>query len=154
MWGEFVNSSVLYCCNKNLKWRTDQHYSSQMDRCYSPQTDQCYSSVGQLSFIYKQRKIHSQGVMECRPKRCKEKRGPSPVSAPHCICFFVLPLGLPYVNWASQECCFFYLRSSLQSLDLPLFNFCGFSPSLSFSHCHSGRLFPILPNTSHTLSKK
>ena len=34
--------------------------------------------------------------------------------------FFFLPLGLPYVNWASQECCLFYLRSSLQSSDLPL----------------------------------
>ena len=26
-----------------------------------------------------------------------------------------LPLGLPYVNWASQECSLFYLRSSLRS---------------------------------------
>ena len=25
--------------------------------------------------------------------------------------FSLLPLGLPYVNWASKECCFFYLRS-------------------------------------------
>ena len=46
----------------------------------------------------------------------------------------------PYVNWASQECCLFYLRSSLQPSDLPLFYFCRFSPSLSFSHCHSGLL--------------
>ena len=59
------------------------------------------------------------------------------------LCFF-LPLGLPYVNWASQECCFFCLRSSLWSSDLPLFYFCGLFPSLSFSHCHSGLLFPIL----------
>ena len=33
---------------------------------------------------------------------------------------FFLPMGLPYVNWASQECCLFYLRSSLRSSDLPL----------------------------------
>ena len=52
--------------------------------------------------------------------------------------FFFLPLGLPYVNWAGQECCLFYLRSSLWSLDLPLFYFCGLFPSLSFSHRHSG----------------
>jgi len=44
------------------------------------------------------------------------------------LCFF-LPLGLPYVNWASQECYFFCLRSSLWSLDLPLFYFCGLFPS-------------------------
>ena len=50
---------------------------------------------------------------------------------------FLLPLGLPYVNWASQECCLFYLRSSLWSSDLPLFYFCGFFSSLSFSHHHS-----------------
>ena len=36
---------------------------------------------------------------------------------------FLLPLGLLYVNWASLECCLFYLRFSLQSLDLPLWTF-------------------------------
>ena len=39
--------------------------------------------------------------------------------APPFVCFF-LPPGLPYANWASQECCLFYLRSSLWSSDLPL----------------------------------
>ena len=34
--------------------------------------------------------------------------------------YFSLPLGLPYANWASQECCLFYLKSSLRSSDLPL----------------------------------
>ena len=62
------------------------------------------------------------------------------------LCFF-LPLGLPFVNWASQSCCLFYLRSSLRFLDLPLFCFHELFPSLSFSHLHSGLLFPILPNT-------
>ena len=38
---------------------------------------------------------------------------------------FFLPLGLPYVNWASQECCLFYLRSSFQSSDLPLTFLCS-----------------------------
>ena len=37
--------------------------------------------------------------------------------------FFLFPLDLPYVNWASQEGCLFYLRSS----NLPLFYFQGFS---------------------------
>ena len=55
-----------------------------------------------------------------------------------------LPLGLPCVNWASQECCLRYLRSSLRSSDLPLFYFHWLFPSLSFSHRHSGLLFPIL----------
>ena len=55
-----------------------------------------------------------------------------------------LSLGLSYVNWASQECCLFYLRFSLRSSDLPLFYFCGLFPCRSFSHRHSGLLFPIL----------
>ena len=58
--------------------------------------------------------------------------------------FLFLRLGLPSVNWASQECCLFYLRSSRQASDLPLFYFSGLFPSLSFSHRHSGLLFPIL----------
>ena len=57
---------------------------------------------------------------------------------------FLSPLGLPYVNWVSQECCLFYLRSSLLSSDLPLFYFCGLFSSLSFSHRHSGLFFHIL----------
>ena len=63
-------------------------------------------------------------------------RDPRPFGSSFYV-FFLLPLGLPFVNWASHECCFFYLRSSLRSSDLPLFYFCGFSPSLSFSHHHS-----------------
>ena len=53
--------------------------------------------------------------------------------------------GLSYVNWAIQECCLFYLRSSLRSTDLLLFHFHGLFPSLSCSHCHFGLLFPVLP---------
>ena len=56
------------------------------------------------------------------------------------------PLGLPYVNWASQECCLSHPRSSLRSSDLPLFCFPRLFLSLSFSRHHSGLLFPILPN--------
>ena len=58
--------------------------------------------------------------------------------------FFLLSLSLSCVNWSSQEGCLFYLRSSLQSSDLPLFYFCGLFSSLSFSHRHFGLLFPLL----------
>ena len=63
--------------------------------------------------------------------------------APLFICFFLL-LGLPCVNWASQEGCLVYLRSSLPSSDLPLFYFNRLFPSLTFSHHHFGLLFSIL----------
>ena len=69
-----------------------------------------------------------------------QKRSPAPsILAP-----LLLLLGLPCVNWACQEGSLFYLRSSLWSSDLPLFYFHGLSPALSFSHCHSGLIFPIL----------
>ena len=45
------------------------------------------------------------------------------------VCFSP-PLSLPYVNWASQEGCLFYLRFSFRSLDLPLFYFRGLFPCL------------------------
>ena len=57
--------------------------------------------------------------------RGRETPGPL---APLFICFF-FSLGLPYVNWASQKYCLFYLRSSPWSSDLPLFNFRGLFPS-------------------------
>ena len=60
---------------------------------------------------------------------------------------FSLPLGLPYANWASQECCVLpeVLTQVLRpSFDLPLLYFRRLFPSLSFSHRHSGLLFPIL----------
>ena len=88
--------------------------------------------------------IHPQGMRACLPKGLQEKRGPRPSFGSSFYMFFLLPLGLPYGSWASQECCFFYLRSSLRSLDLPLFYFPRLFPSFSFSHCHSAHLFPIL----------
>ena len=102
---------------------------------------QCYSSVLQLSLFRKQRKIHPGGMKVGWPKRCEEKGNPWPNFGSSFYMSFP-PLGLPYVNWASQECCLFYLRSSLWSSDLPLFYFRGLFPSLSFSHPHSGLFFP------------
>jgi len=33
----------------------------------------------------------------------REEKPPGPILAPLLICSFLLSLGLPYVNWASQE---------------------------------------------------
>ena len=138
-WAIFcVISSVLACRNKNLKRRTDQ----------------CYSPVLQLNFI---QKVKENASLRCedRPtqKTQREDRGPDPkqgreahgsILAPLFICFFLLTLSLPYINWASHEGYLFYLRFSLWSSDLPLFYFPRPSSSLSSSHRHSGLLFPIL----------
>ena len=72
-------------------------------------------------------------------QRHEEKKEPWPFGSSFYV--FSSPMGLPYVNWASQECCLFYLMSSLWSLDLPLFYFLRLFPSLSFSHCHFGFLY-------------
>ena len=116
---------------------TVQCYNTWIDQCYSPRTDQCYSCMLQLSFIWKIKKNTSsrcEGMPTQKTKRCKEKGERLLALWLLFLCFFLLPLGLPYVNWASQECCLFYLRSSLWSWDLPLFYFHGCFLFLSFSH--------------------
>ena len=75
-------------------------------------------------YLENKRKIHPLGMKAYLPKRGEETRESPDHLAPLFICLF-LPLGLPCVNWASQECCLFYLRFSLRSLDLPLTFLCS-----------------------------
>ena len=145
--------------NKDLEWRTLKPpwrvtalrswtdcviaLRSQMDRVIALRQ----ISVTALFYLEDSRKIHLCGV-RARPskdtRRVPQRTGERELAlAPLCICLSLM--GLSYVNWASQECCLFYLRSSLGSLDLLWFYFRGLFPSLSFSHCHFGLLFPILP---------
>ena len=74
------------------------------------------------------------------PKDAEKREAPKPIFAP--LFIFLSPLDLPYVNWASLECCLFHLRSSFRFSDLPLFYFHRLFPSLSFSHHHFGLFFP------------
>ena len=107
-------------------------------------TAQCYSSI--LFRRYQENPSSRREGMSIQ--RHEEKSTPAcgRERASFGSSFYVfLSLGLSYVNWASQECCLFYLRSSLRSWDLLLFSFHGLFPSLSFSHCHFGLLFPVLP---------
>ena len=53
---------------------------------------------------------------------------------------FPPPRGPALVNWASQECCLFYPRSS-GPLTFVCSIFCGLSPSLAFSHHHLDSFF-------------
>ena len=122
--GESIISSVLSHRSKNLKWLTNQCYSSVL-----------LASKGKYIF-----KVWGQAD----PKNGK-RREASILLGFLLLYFCLLPTPTTlYVNWAIQEGCLFYLRSSLQSLDLPLFYFPRLFPSLSFSHCHFGLCFPIL----------
>ena len=114
-------------------------------------------SVTALFYLEDSRKIHLRGVRARRSKDTR-RRAPPRVEVREreresrlwlFYLYVYLSLGLSYVNWASQECCLFYLKSSLRSWDLLLFHFCGLFPSLSCSRCHldSFSLF-YLPNTS------
>ena len=110
--------------------------------------DGCLLSDGpvlQLSFIWKiKENTFSRREGMLTQKTWREKRDLWPFgSSFYMFFFFLLLLLLPYVNWASQEWAS-HLRSSLRSSDLPLFYFQGLFPSFSFSHHHSGLLFPIL----------
>ena len=118
----------LYFCQRSFKFSqfcltTTKIWSSG----WTSATASCYSSV----LFGKQRKIHPRG--EGWPKRHEEKRSPQLSFGSSFYIFFLLPLSLHYVNWASQEGCLFYLRSSLWSADLPLFYFHRLFPSLSLA---------------------
>ena len=118
-------------------------------------TAQCYSSI----LFRRQQENPSSRREGTQIQRQEEKSAPALgrerelALALLFICFSLL--GRSYVNWASQECGLFYLRSSLQSSDLLLFHFHGLFPSLSCSHRHFGLLFPVyLPTYGNCKSLK
>ena len=103
--------------------------------CYSSRTDQFYlenkrkyilDAWGHADPKDTKRRERERGERQ----RTRRERQTSCPLAPLFIYFF-FPLCLPYVNWASQECSLFYLRSSLWSSGLPLFYFSGLFPCLS-----------------------
>ena len=73
-----------------------------------------------IAQFYWQAKENTSSRHESRltQKDAKRREAPSSILAP-LFMFFLLPLSLPYVNWASQEGCLLYLKSSLWSSDLP-----------------------------------
>ena len=123
----------------------DQHYSPWAGQCHGSRADQCHSSMLQLSFIQKIKENTSsrhEGMPTQKTPREERERPtaserPSPGPWLLSLHIFSSPW-LCLLNWESQE----YLRSSFWSLDLPLFYFRGILPFLSFSHHHSGLLFP------------
>ena len=141
----------LSCHNKDLEW-----WTLRPPRCFTALRswiDRVIAlrqiSVTALFYLEDSRKIHLWGM---RARRSKETRRRAPQHVGEreswlwlLYLYVFLSLGLSYVNWASQECCLFYLRSSLWSSDLLLFYVRRLFPSLSFSHRHFGLLFPILP---------
>ena len=104
-------------------------------------TAACYSLV---VFARRKESTSSRHVRLGGPKRHKRRKAPSSILAPLFVCFLSSPSEPALCKLGQPESCLLHLRSSLWSLDLPLFYFHGLYPSLSFSHHHSGLLFPIL----------
>ena len=110
-------------------------------------------SVTALFYLDDSRKIHLRG-MRARQSKDVKRRAPQHSSERereralwlHFLCFFLPPrpalckLGLVRIAVLPEV----LTRVLGPSLDLPLFYFRGLFPSLSFSHRHSGLLFPIL----------
>ena len=152
MSGECVISSVLSHHNKNLK-----RQMLKPSVCHSSQTD-CVSALRKISvtapfYLENKGKYILKEWGHADPKDTKKRERDRALTRERerplavwlfYFMFFLLPLGLPYVNGASQKYSLFYLRSSLQSSDLYLFYFFRLFPSLSFRHRHSGLLFSIL----------
>ena len=100
--------------------------------CYSSRTDQFYLE-NKIKYI-----LDAWGRADPRDtkrEREREERDREPPRERQTYCplaplfiYFFFPLCLPSVNWASQECSLFYLRSSLWSSGLPLFYFSGLFP--------------------------
>ena len=149
--GECGISSVLCRHNKNLNWRMlkpSTCLSSQTDRVSALRQTVLQLCVTAQFYLENKGKYILKAWEHADPRNAKrrEKEKERVQARDQPLAFWLLflhvfpPPGLPYVNWASQECCL----SSPWSSDLSLFYFLGLFPSLSFSHCPTGLLFPVL----------
>ena len=100
--------SVGGVCNF-LSSVSSQQKFEEMDQRYSPQTNRVtvlgqisVTAPGYISVLFRKwRKIHHRGMRPTQ-KTQREERDPRPFGSSFCM-FFLLPLSLLYVNWASQE---------------------------------------------------
>ena len=134
--GECVISSVLTCHNTNLKRRTSftaQHSDEPVLQL----------RVTAQFYLESKGKYTLEAWGPAAPGDKNRREAPQPNFGSSFYMFFPPPgPALCKLGWPGG--CLFLLRSSLWSLDLPLLYFHGLSPSLSFSHRHSGLLLPIL----------
>ena len=99
----------------------------------------------------RERQRESERQRETESKRSRQResarerqRETWPFGFSFCIFFLPTTPGLPYVNWASQECCLSYLRSSLQSSEFPLFYFRGLFLPCLLATAILDSFFPLL----------
>ena len=122
--------------NKDLERRTLKpsacHSSQVLDKpCYSSQANECYSSI-----LFRRQQENPSSKCEGMPtqrfevKRMEERMGEGERERKRfgsSFHMFSSPWACPVQTGLSQECCLFYLKSSLWSSDLLLFYFAGFS---------------------------
>ena len=147
--------------NKDLEWRTlkpPRHVTalgswidrvialrSRMDRVIALRQ----ISVTPLFYLEDSRKIHLRGVRAHRSidarRRVPQRTGERASELALALLFICLSLPGPVLCNLDQPGVFVLPEVLTLVLGPFLFYFRGLFPSLSFSHCHFGLLFPILP---------
>ena len=104
--------------------------------------------VAALFYLENSRKIHPRGIRAYRPKDTKRRapRERERDSFPFGSSFYMSfpPPGSALCKLDQPGALFVLPEDLTPSWDLPLFYICWLFPSLSFSCCHSGLLFPNL----------
>ena len=117
--------SPRFCLVTTKIW-SDGHQSPRRITALGSWTD-CVIALRQISvtvlfYLENSRTIHPPGVRACRPKDANQHVG----ERERALCLLpAQPPGLPYVTWASQECCLFCLKPSLRSSGLSLTILCS-----------------------------
>ena len=86
---------------------SQQKFEATDGQCYSSWMGQCYSSMLQLSLVYKVKENTSLGCEGMPTQNRWREESPWPNFGSSFYMFFLLLLGLPHVNWVSQECSLF-----------------------------------------------
>ena len=115
-------------------------------------TAQCYSSILFRRQQENPSSRHEGTWFQRREEKTSQHAGERERASFGSSFYVFFSLCLSYVNWASQECCLFYLRSSLRSSDLLLFYFLGLFPCLLATAVLDSFSLFYLPNIFKALS--
>ena len=137
MSGEYVISSVLSHHNKNLKlWTSVTAFRG------TSVTALGQTSVTAQFYLESKGKYFLEAWGHTNPKDAKRREAPSAILARLFIWFFSSPWACPMSIWLTRSAVGF-TEVLILVVGLSFVLFLLF-PSLSFSHHHSGLLFPIL----------
>ena len=128
--GKFPKLSIKLFINMTAKWIVGGVCNFLSSVLPQQKFEAMNRPLLQLSIFWQAKENTSSRSKGGPHKIQEEKRGPPPrlgsILAPLFVCFFLHLMNLPYVNWARQEGCLFYLRFSLGPWTFLCFIFTGF----------------------------